>query len=219
MHEEFLAALEKSPNDNVTRLVYADWLDEQGDPLAEFLRLEVRLKTDDLSDGDRQTMTNRLAELGRRAEPRWLCTINRSPFVWCALRKGSGSDPRTGKLELANYATRALLITIDANDLQYLRLIVTDPLGAVTDAWYGRFPVHAGGARTRQIDAANKLTLTVNLLNTVPVAEVTVGTYTVEAVYDYDGVQSRADPVRVELTDEDRRKWKLGRYARESGLR
>jgi hypothetical protein len=36
----------------------------------------------------------------------------------------------------------------------------------------------------------------------------------VEARYEYDGVVSRADPVLVALSDEDRRKWRLGRFAR-----
>jgi uncharacterized protein (TIGR02996 family) len=215
MHDDFLNALRASPNDNVSRLVYADWLDEQGDPLAEFLRLEVQLASEDVSTDERVRMRNRLAELGRRAEPRWLCAVNRSPFVWCGLRKTAGGDPRTGKLELANYATRALIVAIDSHDLQYLRLAVTDPLGAVTNKRYGEFPLLAGGVRHRRIEAANKLSLTVNLLNTIAVEEIMVGTYTIEAVYDYDGVQSRAEAVRVELTDDDRKRWKLGRYARE----
>src|SRR4051812_39785387 len=111
MHEDFLTALGEKPNDNVTRLVYADWLDEQDDPLAEFVRLEVRLATEEVSDDQRRAMMNRLAELGRSAEPRWLCAVNRAPFVRCVVRKATGGDPRHGKLELANYATRALLVS------------------------------------------------------------------------------------------------------------
>jgi uncharacterized protein (TIGR02996 family) len=39
----FLRALLTSPNDNDLRLIYADWLEERGDPRAPFLRLEVAL--------------------------------------------------------------------------------------------------------------------------------------------------------------------------------
>jgi len=44
-HEEpFLRAIAADPADEATRLVYADWLEEQGDPLGEFLRLQCQAK-------------------------------------------------------------------------------------------------------------------------------------------------------------------------------
>jgi uncharacterized protein (TIGR02996 family) len=45
-HEEaFLQAIIESPEDDAPRLVYADWLEERGDPRGEFLRLECRLRS------------------------------------------------------------------------------------------------------------------------------------------------------------------------------
>jgi uncharacterized protein (TIGR02996 family) len=42
--EALLAAIQAAPADDAPRLVYADWLDENGDPdLAEFIRLQVEL--------------------------------------------------------------------------------------------------------------------------------------------------------------------------------
>ena len=42
----FLAALTADPADDATRLIYADWLEEHGDPhRAEYLRLVVRATT------------------------------------------------------------------------------------------------------------------------------------------------------------------------------
>ena len=41
--EPFLRAILANPDDRVSRLVYADWLDERADPRAEFLRIEARL--------------------------------------------------------------------------------------------------------------------------------------------------------------------------------
>src|SRR5947209_1506964 len=35
----FLEAIEANPDDDTLRLIYADWLEEQGDPLGEFIRL------------------------------------------------------------------------------------------------------------------------------------------------------------------------------------
>src|SRR5262245_25918838 len=141
MDDGFLQALAAQPNDNVARLVYADWLQEQEDPRAEFLRLEVRLAGGEVAD-ERAPLMNQLAELGRHLEPGWLLAVNRVPFVRCRLSQSSGHLPRTsvihgspltGRLELANYATRALSIVWTANLLQNLRLAVTDPLGAVSE--------------------------------------------------------------------------------------
>jgi uncharacterized protein (TIGR02996 family) len=42
-HEAFLEHLRAHPEDDVTRLVYADWLDEQDDPRGRYLRLELEL--------------------------------------------------------------------------------------------------------------------------------------------------------------------------------
>ena len=213
MHEEFLDGLRESPDDSVLRLVYADWLQEHDDPLEEFVRLEVRLASGAASDAERTALTNRLVELGRRAETGWLRAVNRVPFVRCSLKKVTGRSPLDGKLELANYGTRAVLVAFDGNLLQHLRFIVTDPYGGVTDERYDTFPTLAGGVRQHRFNPGERLSVSVNLLNTIEADQITIGTYTIEAVYDYDGVQSRAEPVRVELTDEDRRRWRLGRYA------
>ena len=40
--QDFLAAITDSPDDEVPRLVYADWLDEQGDPRGEFIRVQCQ---------------------------------------------------------------------------------------------------------------------------------------------------------------------------------
>lgn len=39
----FLAAIAAAPGDPTPRLVYADWLEERGDPRAEFIRLQHQL--------------------------------------------------------------------------------------------------------------------------------------------------------------------------------
>lgn len=212
MHDEFLTALRENPNDDVSRLVYADWLDEQDNPLAQFLRLEVRLAASGRPDDQRAVVLDRLSELGRRAEPGWLLAVNRAPFVRCSVRKRTGRSPLDGTLELANYSLRALTITFEANVLQYLRLAITDPFGTTTDERYAEFP--SIDARHLRLSPGERTSVRINLLHTIPVTELTVGMYAVQAEYVYDGVTSRADPVRVELTEDDRKMWKLGRYAR-----
>ncbi|MCA9070670.1 MAG: SUMF1/EgtB/PvdO family nonheme iron enzyme, partial [Planctomycetaceae bacterium] len=41
---DFLRAIEQDPIDPLPRLVYADWLDEQGDPRGELLRIQEELR-------------------------------------------------------------------------------------------------------------------------------------------------------------------------------
>ena len=42
--QDFLSVIIDHPNDDGSRLVYADWLEEHGDPArAEFIRLQLRL--------------------------------------------------------------------------------------------------------------------------------------------------------------------------------
>jgi uncharacterized protein (TIGR02996 family) len=51
-HDPFLIAVAERPHDDTLRLVYADWLDENGLPdHAAFLRLEVRLRRADRAPG------------------------------------------------------------------------------------------------------------------------------------------------------------------------
>jgi uncharacterized protein (TIGR02996 family) len=42
-NEAFLRAIRENPDDAAPRLIYADWLEEQGDPKGEYLRLKCRL--------------------------------------------------------------------------------------------------------------------------------------------------------------------------------
>jgi uncharacterized protein (TIGR02996 family) len=41
---DFLEAIEADPVNPVLRLVYADWLDDQGDPRGELLRIQEELR-------------------------------------------------------------------------------------------------------------------------------------------------------------------------------
>ncbi|MGL4422855.1 MAG: TIGR02996 domain-containing protein [Gemmataceae bacterium] len=67
--EEFLFRLQQDPGNNVLRLAYADWLEERGDPRAEYLRLLIEYR--DLSV--------RMAQLRRQLPTAWTTAV--SP--WC----------------------------------------------------------------------------------------------------------------------------------------
>ena len=40
--EAFLQAIIDNPDDDAPRLIYADWLEERGDPRGEFIRVQWR---------------------------------------------------------------------------------------------------------------------------------------------------------------------------------
>ena len=75
--EDFVAAIEASPDDASQRAVYADWLEQQGDPRAELVRLENDLwrRPIDLVRFRRQYP--RRVELRAKFDPRWGARIAR----------------------------------------------------------------------------------------------------------------------------------------------
>jgi uncharacterized protein (TIGR02996 family) len=69
--EAFLRAILDNPDDDTPRLVYADWLEEQGDPRGEFIRLQcllARMPYDDPARREAESLSARLfAEVLRRS--------------------------------------------------------------------------------------------------------------------------------------------------------
>jgi uncharacterized protein (TIGR02996 family) len=57
--ELFLRTIRERPEDDVPRLLFADWLEEQGDPRGEFLRLRVELSRWDGADERRRRLEDR----------------------------------------------------------------------------------------------------------------------------------------------------------------
>jgi uncharacterized protein (TIGR02996 family) len=64
---KFIEAIRNDPQDDEVRRVYADWLDERGDPRGEYLRLEIQVYRG----------PQRLAELAGTFDPLWLRTVQR----------------------------------------------------------------------------------------------------------------------------------------------
>jgi len=96
MHDAFLRSLLENPRDDASRLVYADWLEEQDDsamrPQAEYLRLTVALAEPGLKKGKRKAGRKRLQELARHLDTDWLAVVARIPVENCA--KGETPDYR-----------------------------------------------------------------------------------------------------------------------------
>jgi uncharacterized protein (TIGR02996 family) len=79
----FLSAIAAHPDDDNYRLVFADWLEDQGDWRAEFLRLDCALqstiRTEEYSTGDYA----RWLELRSRLPASWLAVLGRSEIENC----------------------------------------------------------------------------------------------------------------------------------------
>ena len=71
--DAFLQALREAPDDDLPRLIYADWLEEHGDAdRAEFIRVQVRLAGLDEEDPERPALEDRERALLAAHEAEWL---------------------------------------------------------------------------------------------------------------------------------------------------
>ncbi|MCI0457354.1 MAG: TIGR02996 domain-containing protein [Gemmataceae bacterium] len=83
----FLRAILAQPSDDAPRLVYADWLEEQGDPVstakAEFLRVTVQLASATGKKGRKKAWKKRLQELAAGLNTDWLAVVSHLPIEMC----------------------------------------------------------------------------------------------------------------------------------------
>jgi uncharacterized protein (TIGR02996 family) len=83
--DAFLRKILESPADDITRLVYADWLQERNEPVAsqkaEFLRLEVEIET--AKKGQKNVLVSRLQSLAAELDTDWLAVVSKIPIEEC----------------------------------------------------------------------------------------------------------------------------------------
>jgi uncharacterized protein (TIGR02996 family) len=70
--EAFLRSIVESPDDDTPRLVYADWLDDRGNPRGEFIRVQCRLARMTPDNALRPQLETRARELLDRHQDQWL---------------------------------------------------------------------------------------------------------------------------------------------------
>jgi uncharacterized protein (TIGR02996 family) len=68
----FLTAIRAAPNDAAPRLIYADWLEEGGDPRGELVRIEEEMRPLPVFSDRYWQLKPRRNELRARAAPDWL---------------------------------------------------------------------------------------------------------------------------------------------------
>jgi uncharacterized protein (TIGR02996 family) len=93
--EAFLAAILARPADDTLRLVYADWLDERGDPRADFVRLECWLHEFPRAGEENPSLRRQLGELGQPLDRSWIAAVCRVPveFDGTAMAAATWADP------------------------------------------------------------------------------------------------------------------------------
>ncbi|MBA4062171.1 MAG: hypothetical protein C0501_00370 [Isosphaera sp.] len=83
----FLSAVRRDPADDTARLIYADWLDERGDPAgrarSDFLRLELRLAARPERGLNRARWLHELRTLAAGLDPAWLRTVSHPALEAC----------------------------------------------------------------------------------------------------------------------------------------
>jgi uncharacterized protein (TIGR02996 family) len=80
--EEFLQAIIAEPDDDGPRLVFADWLEERGDPRAEFIRVQCELASRPARDGRRPGWEAREKALLAQHGKAWLGPLAGLVTAW-----------------------------------------------------------------------------------------------------------------------------------------
>src|SRR5947208_16752710 len=80
--QAFLAAIVDDPDDDSLRLIYADWLEEQGDPRGEFIRVQCELARLAEDDRRRWELADRERALLAEHEQRWVGPVRDLVSRW-----------------------------------------------------------------------------------------------------------------------------------------
>jgi uncharacterized protein (TIGR02996 family) len=131
-HEQaFLQAIREAPDDDAPRLIYADWLEEQGGASraarADFIRIQCRL--DELPDDDpaRDRLEDEAADIVAEYEAEWIESLHGIAEDWCFSRgfieriRIRSENLLTHAERLFDFAPlRSLHLLIPRNDVPHL---------------------------------------------------------------------------------------------------
>jgi uncharacterized protein (TIGR02996 family) len=82
--EAFIRVIVDRPGDDLPRLVYADWLDERGDPRGEYLHIEMELVKEAKKPQADGTVVFQWVELSDSGlDPVWAARVSRPPVGVC----------------------------------------------------------------------------------------------------------------------------------------
>ena len=80
--DAFLAAILAEPDDDAPRLIYADWLEERGDPRGAFIRVQCALERLDPADPRRPDLEDEARSLLDRHEEEWTAPLHGVASGW-----------------------------------------------------------------------------------------------------------------------------------------
>ena len=128
--------------------------------------------------------------------------------IACRLRRRMGrrgSLPTAGEVEIENVSANVIDIAVTMHPLQYLNLVVRDASGnPLRAAPYGNIFSPREAPYIFRLAPGEKYTHNASLLGTVPEEKQLSGTYTVSAIYEYNGMKAVSEPVQVHLAGSER---------------
>jgi uncharacterized protein (TIGR02996 family) len=117
-HEQgFLRAIIADPDDDTPRLIYADWLEEQGNPRGEFIRVQCELARSDVPTPRHLQLLDREKQLLARYRKEWDVPLQRL-CTNCIYRRGFLETVRMQTMDFLRHAEELFL----AAPVQGLRL-------------------------------------------------------------------------------------------------
>jgi uncharacterized protein (TIGR02996 family) len=163
----FLQAVLADPRDDALRQVYADWLEEHGDPRADYLRLELALAGQ--PDGpEAATLRRQIQELRPRLDPLWLAHLDQPavvranptvfPTAWFSDSLGGVRASRGPFGSLCYEELPPLPVAELRGDFAWL--LACDSLDSPTDNDRSRWQGNAQTAKQRLAETAASLGLT-----------------------------------------------------------
>lgn len=112
---DFIAEIHANEHDDTPRLVYADWLEDRGDPRAEYLRLECELAGLAPNDALWQEQHPRLLQLRESMPETWLAEVGRATIANCSEQV----CPRVFKNLRPTHTSRIRMCDACAQPIQY----------------------------------------------------------------------------------------------------
>src|ERR1017187_893812 len=128
--------------------------------------------------------------------------LQTQPFACCLRRKEvmgrNGLRPYMAEIELENLSDAPLEIEYRLTALQYLNLLVYDSTETVVSQYHfaDRFSPTFEPNFLR-LAPGEKFTANVHLFATAPDSMKVPGTYSVQAIYEYNGFRAVSEPVEV----------------------
>jgi hypothetical protein len=127
--------------------------------------------------------------------------------IACRLRHRMGRrgpSPTAGEVEIENISPGAIEIEVTMHPLQYLDLVIRDEAGnLVSAAPHGNIFSPREKPYIFRLEPGEKYTHNVSLLGTVPEEMHLPGTYTVRAVYEYNGLEADSETVEVRIAPQE----------------